>query len=182
MKKRTRMHNARPARQKIMTLPDIPAYLESELNAAKKELGAFLVEYKCQPMKWGLAPFEGIVRPYIERLDLAEQRVQDYLDKPENYLTANLASLALEEFREIILSEHRSRIGKQPRESARPSEDGVLWDSERIAQAARIRGYASAPDKDSIVKELVSRSGKSEITVRRALRKHGLSGSYRRNG
>lgn len=172
------MPKAGPARQALVTLPDVPPFLESELNVAKKEFDAFLAEFKRRPMKWGLAPFEDIARPYADRIDLAHQRILDYLDSEESQLTLGLACLAMNAYGEVILSEHQSQLGRRPRDNEGKSEDGLKWTSKRIAEAARVRGYASAPDKASIIKELVSRSGKSESVVRRALKEHGLSKAY----
>lgn len=176
--KRTSMPKAGPARRALATLPDLSPYLENELNAARNAWDAFLAEFKRQPMKWGLAPFEDIARPYVDRIDLAHQQILDYLDSEESHLTRGLACLAISELEEIILSEHQSQLGRRARDANGKSEDGLKWNSRRIADAARVRDYASAPDKDSIIKEIVSRSGRSESFVRRALKEHGLSKVY----
>jgi hypothetical protein len=176
MKKRIRMEKAKAARQKFAELPDIPPYLEEGLAAAKREFDDFLADYPRQSLKWGLsASFDDIVRPYKERVDIAMQRIRDYWDKPETYLTSRLASLSMKEFGQIILSEYQSRAGRRPRDSECKSNDGTRWDSERIAEAARRRGYESSDCKADIVSELASKSGKSETTVRRALREKGVS-------
>jgi len=179
IKKRIRMEGARPLRQKLSTLPSIPPPLKAELDAAKQAYLDFLAAFKLQPMKWGVAPFEEIARPYEERFDQAEQKVDAFLENPQSYLTLEVALHVLGEFEGIVLSEQQSQKGKQPKGSNLLSEDGSTWDGSRIAEAARQRGYATSSDKDSILMELISRSGKSEATVRRALKKAGLSKTYK---
>jgi hypothetical protein len=179
MKKRIRMEGARPLRQKLLALPHVPPPLKSELDAAKQAYFAFLDEFKRQPMKWGIIPYDEIVSPYKERIDQAEQRVQMFLENPQSYLTHELASHVLGEYKGIILSEQQSQKGQQPKGSNLLSEDASKWNGNRIAEAARQRGYASSSDKDSIIRELISRSGKSEATVRRAIREGGLTKTYK---
>jgi len=176
MKKRTRMEKAKAARQKFTALPDIPPYLEDGLAAAERELDDFLADYQRQSLKWGLSPsFDDIVRPYKERVDIAMQKIRDYLDKPEAYLTSGLASLSIKEFGQIILSEDQSRAGRRPRDSECKSNDGSKWDGKRVAEVARRRGYETSDNKGDIVSGIVSDSGKSESWVRRKLREEGVS-------
>ena len=179
MKKRIRMEGAKPLRQKVLALPLVPLPLKSELDAAKQAYFAFLDEFKQQPLKWGIVSFEEIVRPFKERIDQAEQRVQLYLDSPQSYVTHYLVSHVLGEYKDIPLSEQQSQNGKQPRGSNLLSEDASTWNGSRIAEVARQRGYATSSDKDSIIRELISRSGKSEATVRRAIREGGLTKIYK---
>lgn len=179
MKKRIRMEGAKPLRQKVLALPLVPLPLKSELDTAKQAYFAFLDEFKQQPLKWGIVSFEEIVRPFKERIDQAEQRVQLYLDSPQSYVTHYLVSHVLGEYKDIPLSEQQSQNGKQPRGSNLLSEDASTWNGSRIAEVARQRGYATSSDKDSIIRELISRSGKSEATVRRAIREGGLTKIYK---
>ena len=179
MKKRIRMEGAKPLRQKVLALPLVPLPLKSELDAAKQAYFAFLDEFKQQPLKWGIVSFEEIVRPFKERIDQAEQRVQLYLDSPQSYVTHYLVSHVLGEYKDIPLSEQQSQNGKQPRGSNLLSEDASTWNGSRIAEVARQRGYATSSDKDSIIRELISQSGKSEATVRRAIREGGLTKIYK---
>ena len=179
MKKSIRMEGARPLRQKLLALPLVPPPLKSELDAAKQAYLAFLDEFKQQPLKWGIVPYEEIVSPFKERFDQAEQRVQMFLDSPQSYVTPELALGVLGEFKGVILSEQQSQKGKQPRGSDLFSEDASKWNGSRIAEVARQRGYATSSDKNSIIRELISRSGKSEAAVRRAIRKGGLTKAYK---
>lgn len=179
MKKRIRMEGARPLRQKLLALPLVPPPLESELVAAKQALLAFLDEFKQQPLKWGIVPFEEVVIPYKERIDQAEHRIQAFLDSPQSYVTPNLVSHVLGEYKGIPFSEQQSQKGKKPKSPNSLSEDASNWSGSRIAEAARQRGYATSADKDSIIRELISRSGKSEATVRRAIREAGLTKTYK---
>lgn len=178
MTKQTRMEKARPTREKMSALPDIPPYLQSELDAARKAWTSFVEEYQVNPLKWGLTSFGEIARPYSARVELAHSKILEYLESTPAHLTSGLASFALAEYKEIILSEHQSRIAKQSKDSKRPSDDGTKWDGKRIAEAARTAGYSQSPDKKNIVASLAARSQKSETVVRRALREHGLSKSY----
>ena len=179
MKKRVRMVGARPLRQKLLALPLVPPPLKSELDAAEQAYSAFLDEFKQQPLKWGIVPFEEIVSPYKERVDQAEQRVQVFLDSPQSYVTYDLVSHVLGEYKGIPLSEQQSQKGKRPKSSNLLSDDASTWNRSRIAEVARQRGYATSSDKDSIIRELISRSGKSEATVRRAIREGGLTKIYK---
>ncbi|MCF4977728.1 hypothetical protein GIW56_09395 [Pseudomonas gessardii] len=178
MTKKPHMEKARPTRQKLSALPDVPPYLQSELDMARKAWRSFIDEYQVHPMRWGLASFEEIARPYASRVDLAHSNILEYLQSTPEHFTSGLVFLALDEYKDLILSEHQSRIGKQVKDSKRPSEDGSKWDGKRIAEAARIAGYSESTDKKSIVSSLAARSQKSETVIRRALREHGLSKSY----
>lgn len=178
MTKKSHMEKARPSREKMSALPDIPPYLQSELDAARKAWRSFIEEFQVNPMKWGLGSFEGIARPYAARVELAHSKIGEYLESKSAHLTSGLASFALAEFKDIILSEQQSKIAKQAKDSKRPSEDGTKWDSKRIAEAARTAGYSESQDKKSMVSSLAARSQKSETIVRRALREHGLSKPY----
>ena len=178
MKKKSHMEKARPTREKMSALPDVPPYLQSELDAAWKAWRSFIEEYQVNPLKWGLASFEEIARPYAARVELAHSKIREYQESKPAHLTLGLASLALAHFKDIILSEQQSRIAKQAKDSKRPSDDGTKWDGKRIAEAARTAGYSESPDKKSIVFSLAARSQKSETIVRRALREHGLTKSY----
>ncbi|UVM55373.1 hypothetical protein LOY37_24060 [Pseudomonas sp. B21-012] len=177
MTKQVRMEKARPTREKISALPDIPPYLQSEIDAARKAWRSFVEEYEVNPLKWGLASFEEIARPYAASVELAHSKILEYLESTPAHLTSGSVLFVLAEFKDIILSQHQSRIAKQPKESKRPSNDGTKWDAKRIAEAARTAGYSESSDKKSIVSSLVAQSQKSETIVRRALREHGLSKS-----
>ncbi|MBM7062825.1 hypothetical protein JQX08_19090 [Pseudomonas sp. UL073] len=174
MAKRIRMEMARPARQKLAALPELPPFLEEDLNAAREALFAFLADYSRQPMRWGLARFEDLLLPYRERYDLAWRRVEDYSRNPEKHLTQRLALLALIEFKDIVVSEHHSQLGKQPR-GDRSSSDGQKWSCAEIAEAARRMGYANSSAKKELIQRLMSLSGKGCRTVQRALCKHDVS-------
>jgi hypothetical protein len=178
MTKKSHMEKARPTREKMSALPDVPPYLQSELDAARKAWRSFIEEYQVNPLKWGLASFEETARPYSVRVEVAHSKILEYLESAPAHLTSGLASFVLAEFKDIILSEQQSRIAKQAKDSKRPSDDGTIWDGKRIAEAARIAGYSGSSDKKSIVSSLAARSQKSETVVRRALRVHGLSKSY----
>jgi hypothetical protein len=172
------MEKARPTREKMSALPDIPPYLQSELDEARKSRRSFIEEFQVNPMKWGLGSFEDIARPYATRVELAHSKIREYQESKPAHLTLGLAFFALAEFKDVILSEQQSRIAKQAKDSKRPSDDGTKWDDKRIAEAARTAGYSESPDKKNIVSSLAARSQKSETVIRRALRQHGLSKSY----
>lgn len=179
MAKRGRMEKARPAREKLTALPELPLFLEDEVKTAENALLDFLATYKRQPMRWGLAPFEELVAPYMADCEKARRKVLDYCRSPEKYLAKRQAFWVLQELKDIVISERHSRLAKQPRGDLTLS-GGHKWTSAEIAAKARTMGYVNSSAKDQLIEVLVASTGKSRSTVQRALREHQVSKRNRR--
>jgi len=136
MAKHTLKEKSRLAREHLMSLPELPAFLEDDINTSKQDLLTFLTEFNYQPMRWGMAPFEDLVRPYQERYDLAWRRAEDYLKTPEKQLTGGLALLALKEFKDIAIKDAISELNRssaQARHSATNQQKAAAladWETE----------------------------------------------------